>query len=224
MKTVISDVINKVNSRPLTYRCAADHGLDIISPNCFLKPYVKDSLMFSQGREDLLKSQPPSRKAVVSALKNRDKIIKEFKELWFEEYLLSLCEQCKDLHEVDFVNKVKINDIVLVKGPPMTKRPFWKMGRVVELFPGDDGKVRSCKVKRTDGELALHSVNHLYPLELALTHAYNGKAVSPVTESLNEEEIDSGAVEVVSTADTVLEPVDASGGVLAAEPETNNED
>ena len=93
------------------------------------------------------------------------------------------------------------------------------MGRVVQLFQGDDGKVRSCKVKRTDGELALHSVNHLYPMELSLTHAYNGKAVSPVSESLNEEEIDSNAAEVVSTADTVLEPVDTSRGVVSTEPE-----
>ena len=60
-------------------------------------------------------------------------------------------------------------------------------------------------------------------MELSLTHAYNGRAVSPVSESLNEEEMDSNAVEVVSTADTVLEPVDTSWGVESTEPVINDE-
>ena len=214
MTTIISDVINAVNSRPLTYRCAGDHSLEVISPNCFVKPYVKDSLMFSQGKEDLLSIHPPSRKAVVSALKNRDKIVNEFKNLWFKEYLLSLREQCKDLHDVDFENKVKVNDIVLVKGPPLVKRPFWKLGRVVELFPGDDGKIRSVKVKRTDGEIALHSVSHLYPMELSLTHAYNGTRQSPVREKSNEVGVNSNEVEIGTPWDTSGEFTETSNGVV----------
>ena len=188
MTTVVSDIVNAVNARPLTYRCAGDHGLEIISPNCFVKPYVHDSLMFCYDEDDLLEKAPPSRKVVVKALKNRDQIISEFKKLWHEEYLLSLREQCKDLHEIDFENKIRVNDVVLVKGPPMVKRPFWKLGRVVELFPGDDGKIRSVKVKRSDGEIALHSLCHLYPMELSLTHAYNGSKVASEPDQLSNVE------------------------------------
>ena len=62
------------------------------------------------------------------------------------------------------------------------------MGRVVELFPGDDGKVRSVKVKRSDGEIALHSLCHLYPMELSLTHAYNGSKASEPDQLINVED------------------------------------
>ena len=93
---------------------------------------------------------------------------------------------------------------------------------MVELFPGDDGNIRSVKVKRTDGETALHSVSHLYPMELSLTHAYNGKAVSPVVESSNEEEADSNIVEVRPTFVTVEEDVDTSSGVIPAETEIDD--
>ena len=41
---------------------------------------------------------------------------------------------------------------------------------MLELIRGHDDKVRSVKLKRGDGVVAHHSINHLYPLELSLTH------------------------------------------------------
>ena len=49
-------------------------------------------------------------------------------------------------------------------------RPYWVLGRVLELVRGHDDKVRSVKLKRGDGVVTHHSINHLYPLELSLTH------------------------------------------------------
>ena len=43
---------------------------------------------------------------------------------------------------MDFNNKIQINDVVLIKNPAKT-RPFWKLGRVTELFQGNDGNIRS---------------------------------------------------------------------------------
>ena len=168
--TILSDIQNAVNSRPLTYRCADDSSLEIITPNCFIKPYVNDNLLFKSNDESIVQTGPPTRQAVIQSLKNRDKLLEEFRSLWYEEYLISLREQWKDLHEINFSNKVKVDDVVLVKGPPDKKRPYWHLGRVIELLPGSDGKVRSVKLKRADGDIAHHSLNHLYPMELALTH------------------------------------------------------
>ena len=50
------------------------------------------------------------------------------------------------------------------------------MGRVKELLTGDDGRIRQVKVlKGRDWDkeppnIEVHSINHLYPLELSLTH------------------------------------------------------
>ena len=41
---------------------------------------------------------------------------------------------------------------------------------MLELVRGHDDKVRSVKLKRGDGVVIHHSINHLYPLELSLTH------------------------------------------------------
>lgn len=173
--TILSDVQNAVNSRPLTYRCSDDNGLEIITPNCFIRPYVSDSLLFNSNDESILTSGPPTRHKLVQSLAGRDKVLEQFRQIWYEEYLVSLREQWKDLHEVNYSNKLRPDDIVLVRGPPDKKRPNWRLGRVLELFPGDDGKVRSAKIKRADGEFSHHSINHLYPLELALTHDHVAK-------------------------------------------------
>ena len=174
--TILSDIQNAVNGRPLTYRCSDDAGLEIITPNCFIKPYVNNVLFKSNG-ESILVTGPPTRKKITQTLISRDKILEDFRNLWYEEYLLSLREQWKDLHEVNFINRVKVNDVVLVRGPPSKKRPAWHLGRILEVFPGDDGKIRSVRLQRADGNYAHHSLNHLYPMELALTHDH--VAISP---------------------------------------------
>ena len=42
--TLLSDVQNTINSRPFTYRCSGDGGLDIITPNAFFHPHFNTSL------------------------------------------------------------------------------------------------------------------------------------------------------------------------------------
>ena len=42
--TLLSDVQNAINSRPLTYRGSEDAGLDIITPNTFLHPHFNTAL------------------------------------------------------------------------------------------------------------------------------------------------------------------------------------
>lgn len=182
--TVISDVQNSINQRPLTYRCSSESELEAITPNCFLRPNVNAGLLLKVENPDLCETEPPSRTEVVESINIRDELLTKFRELWYQEYLLSLREQCRDLHEIDFTNKVEVDEIVLIKHPNKT-RPFWQLGRVTELVPGDDGKVRSVKIKRGDGSVGLHSVKLLYPLELSLTHNYRSR---PHPEGNEEDE------------------------------------
>ena len=130
-------------------------------------------------------SDPPSQSDVVSSIQTRDNMVSRFRELWYESYLLSMREQCKDLHEIDFINHIKENDVVLVKNPAKP-RPYWLLGRVLELIYGDDDKVRSAKVKRGDGSIQIHSISHLYPLELPLTHSHQPTEASPDAGSSEE--------------------------------------
>ena len=174
LKTVLSDIQVAVNCRPLTYRCAEDNGLEVITPNKFLKPNVESNLILRDPKELLSKSV--SRKNLIKSLDDREKMVSHFKDLWYEEYLLSLRSLYRNLYENDYENKIKVNDIVLIKNPAKG-RHHWRLGRVVELIFGSDNKVRSAKLLKGDAKyrenerkLELHSLSHLYPLELSITH------------------------------------------------------
>ncbi|CAL4193431.1 unnamed protein product [Meganyctiphanes norvegica] len=201
MITVLSDVENAVNDRPLTYRCVGNSGLEIITPNSFIKPYVSDNLLFNNEDESLLTKKPPARRAIINLLENRDNMLLNFKKLWYEEYLVSLRERFCDLHEVKFENRIKVDDIVLVKGKFKEKKIFWKLGRVQKIYPGDDGKVRSARVKASDGNISLRTINHLFPMELSLTHSHTSKRPN-VEEILDlvEEGLSSGQGDSAETS------------------------
>lgn len=42
----------------------------------------------------------------------------------------------------NFSNKIKLNNVILIKNPANSS-PFWQLGRVIVLFPGDYNKIRS---------------------------------------------------------------------------------
>ena len=113
----MSDIQNAINSRPLTYRCSLDSGLEIITPSSFIKPNVNAGLLLKLDDRNIWDSDHPSQSDVVSSIQTRDNMGSRFRDLWYESYLLSMREQCKDLHEIDFINHIKENDVVLVKNP-----------------------------------------------------------------------------------------------------------
>ena len=166
--TVLSDIECAVNSRPLTYRSSDDSSFDVISPNSFLHPYLNRGQPLSCNIDD---NPDPARLDLINTLESRDNLIEKFQQLWQEHYLLSLRETCKNFHETDFNNKVRVNDIVLIKNPAKP-RPFWKLGKVIQLIPGADQKVRSVIIMNSKGTPETHAIKHLYPLELSLTDDY----------------------------------------------------
>ena len=168
LQTVIPDVQNAVNSRPLTYR-SSDNDLVTITPNCFMKADPNCNTISRFDEDPIWERDPTSRDTFLDALFSRDELLSHFKELWYNSYLLSLRETCRDLHQISWNDKISVDDIVLVK--LLNKScPFWVLGLVLELIRGHNDKARSVKLKRVDGVVAHHSINHLYPLELSLTH------------------------------------------------------
>ena len=90
------------------------------------------------------------------------------------------------MFDSNFCNKIKEGDIVLVKNPAKT-RQHWVLGRIIELYPGPDGKVRNVKLLRGDADWEkkeglkpeLHSLQHFFPMELSTTHPHT----SPIPQS-----------------------------------------
>ena len=186
LKTVLSDIQSAVNQRPLTYRCAEDFGLEVISPNDFLNPYLDNSLLIKNPKG--LLSNTKARKVLIESLETRDNLLENFKQIWYNEYLLSLRDSFKDLHNDKFINQVKVGDIVLLKNiqpDVIKKRQHWSLARILELIHGSDGKVRSVKLLKGTADYQtrprqpeLHPINHLFPLELNITHLHRVPAPS----------------------------------------------
>ena len=177
--TIISEIEQAVNSRPLTYR-SNDDLLDVISPNSFLKFETGRSLVAEglAGTEILL----PNRKNIVDSLVKREEMADDFKKLWFEEYLLSLKSSKSNQ---DWTNRIKIGDIVLIN-LPNKPRPYYKLGRINKVLTGTDNVIRFVEVKDERG-IGVHSINHLYPLEISVDIA--DEVLEPNSPSKSQENI-----------------------------------
>jgi len=163
--TILSDVQNSINDRPLTY-VESDVNFQPLTPNCFLKCSPGSSLVLDGEAGSEL--QIPTRQTLVKTLESREELLQSIKSRWEDEYLLSLRESYRDLYQTEWENKIQANDVVLIAVPNKT-RPFWQLGKVTELLPGKDGKVRAVKLRRADHSEGVYSICNLYPLELSAT-------------------------------------------------------
>ncbi|XP_063366385.1 high mobility group nucleosome-binding domain-containing protein 5-like [Cydia amplana] len=94
-------------------------------------------------------------------------ILREFKEMFENRYLLNLRERYSHHpKEPRVTSKLapKIGQIVQIKGDTKN-RINWKVGKIVSLKEGADGLCRVAKVRVGDTEYT-RSIAHLYPLEI----------------------------------------------------------
>ena len=189
-RTLLGEICHSVNSRPLTYR-DNDPNHFVITPNDFIKPGYSHSITF--GSLEGVHLKIPNRKELIDGLNKREDLLESFKRIYYDEYLLSLREKSADVYQGKWNNSINPGDIVLLKTPNVS-RPNWAMGKVEELIYGADGKVRSVRVSKSNKEIALYSISHLYPLELSL---------DPPDQSENPTDDPSGSA---STASTSIRP------------------
>ena len=96
--------------------------------------------------------------------------MENFKKLWYEKYLLSLRERSRNVYQTSWENKATVGDIVLIKTPNKS-RPFWTLGKILELVMGYDNKVRSVRLRQGNGKIEYHSISNLYPFEISRERA-----------------------------------------------------
>ena len=93
-------------------------------------------------------------------------IIEHFWCRWSKEYVTSLRSWTQ---KVKRTNKLipEVNDIVLVFDEKLP-RQNWCLGRIVEIIPSTDGKVRGAKVLLGKTKMTIERpINKLYPVEFA---------------------------------------------------------
>ena len=142
LSTTMCLVEQILNSRPLTSVSDDPEDLEALTPNHFLlgraspaTPFIPDTQRYTDLRKIFRVSQ-----AYTDMIWSR----------WNREYLPQGDERSKWNKEE--VRQLKVNDLVWIVDEKV-KRAHYKMGRVLEVYHGSDGRVRSALVETEDGKL-----------------------------------------------------------------------
>ena len=162
LQTLLVEVEAVVNSRPLTYVHTDHQDPSPLTPAHFL---IGERLTALPPPTVTKSHVPKSKQEVLTKRwKYREKLISSFWNRWRKEYVMEL-RSAHTMTNPTTITPFQKDDLVLVH-EHMMPRQAWKMGRVEEVFPGRDGKVRSCSVKMPTGRLIRRPVQLLYPMEL----------------------------------------------------------
>ena len=149
--TLMCEVESTINSRPITVVSDDPNDMEPLTPNHLL----------------MMRSPPTP---ATDEIDQRDSYRRRWKQVqylaalfwrrWTREYLPALQQRHK---WVDAKPNCKVNDIVIVTDESMP-RNTWPIGRILAVFPGDDGLVRSVRVK-TATSILMRPVSKLCLLE-----------------------------------------------------------
>ena len=144
LRTLLIEVEAIINSRPLTADSLSDETVQPLCPSNVLTMKTK-VILPPPGVFQRADVYCRKRWRMVQHLAN------EFWTRWRKEYLMGLQERQKwDTARPN----LGVGDIVLLVDDDV-KRNMWPMGRIVEVFPGDDGLVRKVNVRTATSTVPL---------------------------------------------------------------------
>lgn len=141
LRSLLFEAANIINSRPLTHLPVAGDEDEPLTPNHFLLGCASSTQTPGPDDNKLMCMRKQWR--VAQALKNR------FWKRWLLEYLPDLTRRAKGHAEQPVL---RIGSLVLICDDNLP-RGQWRRGRVIEVYPGPDGRVRIALIKTADGEL-----------------------------------------------------------------------
>ncbi|GFW25746.1 uncharacterized protein TNCV_1310071 [Trichonephila clavipes] len=139
-ETVIIQVEGILNSRPLTPISNDIDNFEVLTPAHFLIGISINSIL-----EPLVINISDNR---LSRWQRTTKVIQVVWKKWSTDYLNTLQQRGKWMIEKD---NVMCGTMVIVK-EDFTPVCNWLLGRVVEVYHGSDGKVRTVRIKTKNGE------------------------------------------------------------------------
>ena len=157
--TLLTDVENMINQRPLTPRSESVDSEEPITPAHLLigRPLKSIPVVFSDIPE-IPESAPAD--DILQKWKHREMITKHFWDRWVKGYLVTLNERAKWLHPQDFNE----DQIVLLQEDNKNKG-LWPIAKIIKVTKGRDGLVRSVQVRTPKGKVLTRPVQKICKLE-----------------------------------------------------------
>ena len=166
-QTLIKEIQQIVNNRPLTYASSDPADLSPITPNHLI--YGHDLNILPQTNYDDENDFDPTfmgKTKLEQLAHRRSQLISHFGKRFQDEYLASLRERHRNeiAKQKSYTDAIRVGDVVLIHNKDQ-KRVNWKLGIVEELHKGQDNLTRSATVRSKTG-LSNRAIAKLYPLEL----------------------------------------------------------
>ena len=152
LRTVFAEAVGILNSRPLCPSSDDPSDCDPITPSHLLQQRQGMSLPPGDFQEEDIHSRKQWRRGQL--------LSNHFWNRWLREYLPLLQERKKWVLKR---RNLTVNDLVLVVTEKLP-RGHWLLGRVLKVFPGPDGLVRTAEVKTKNSTL-LRPISKLCLLE-----------------------------------------------------------
>ena len=184
--TVVTDVENINNSRPLTYQ--SDSTRDVpLSPS-----------QLAWGRDltlmpPLLQPGDPldedhDARAIRAQYELLSNALERFRKRWHNEYLLSLREKHYNRCAENTTHHLSVGKLVMVRHDNVHCIE-WPLGVITAIYPDKRGVIRTAKVEEC-GKWSLRPLSYLVPLELDCRHDDDALRLCPRDPQGNEEDDD----------------------------------
>lgn len=151
--TLLTQIESVLNSRPLTPMSSDPNDLLPICPSHFLIGRSLTSVVNPDVRHI-----PDNR---LSNYQRLQQLQQHFWQRWSREYISELQARRKNTHDR---GTVKLGDLVLIKDDN-TPSLCWQLGRITQLYPGKDGRVRVVALQTSKGVIQ-RAVTKVCPLPL----------------------------------------------------------
>jgi hypothetical protein len=141
LMTLLTEIEYAVNSRPLTQVTDNIDSFQAITPNDFL---ISNIVGYN----------------LVNSLQQGHDLLHKFWKVWSNNYLCNLPKCVPQFYQR---GSLDIGKMVLIQEDNVT-RMQWPLGRVTEVFPGKDGKIRTAAIKTKNG-IVIRPIQRLCILE-----------------------------------------------------------
>jgi len=154
LHTCLLEVANLVNQRPIGRIPNDPDDGSYICPNDILLGRASSQVPQGPFRQT---QNPRHRFEFVQ------KIVDSFWTRWTRDVFPSLLPRKKWHSEK---RNVRVDDFVIMQSPNAV-RGKWNVGRIINVYPGQDGRVRNVKIKTRDGEYQrpISKIAVIYPAE-----------------------------------------------------------
>lgn len=168
--TALTEVESIINSRPLSYISSNDLEEPLTPSHLLMGRRVLSmpdhlSLTIDPNDEDFTAN--PTSTQLSDRVKRLNGALNYFWSRWRDEYLLELRDAHRNANRGRVpCSSVSVGDMVVVHDASLP-RGFWKLGKIKEVIPGRDGRVRGAVVRLSSGSVVLRRpIQLLYPLEV----------------------------------------------------------